>query len=186
MIFNFRIVSDEVTNFKRELKIDGSATFLDLKNAICDAVDYDKNQMCSFFLCGDDWEKQKEITFEDMDSDSDQDIYLMDECVLSDYLEDEGQKLLFVFDYMTDRALYMELREIQTGCNLSEPLCTLSLGKAPAQMVDIDEFTRDLDDKVAASAAADLTDIDENFYGSESFSDDEFDPDSFNDLTLDD
>lgn len=185
MIFNFRIVSDEVTNFKRELKIDGSATFLDLKNAICDCVDYDKNQMCSFFLCGDDWEKQREITFEDMDTDSDQDVWLMDECVLSDYLEDEGQKLLFVFDYMTDRALYMELRDIKTGQNLSEPLCSLALGKAPAQMVDIDEYTRNLDDKAATASSADLGDMDENFYGSDSFSDDEFDPESFNDLTMD-
>ena len=100
-------------------------------------MNYAKNQMSSFFICGDDWEKQREITYEDMDTDSDQDVWLMDECVLSDYLDDEGQKLLFVFDYMTDRALYMELRGIQTGVNLSEPLCTLSLGQAPAQTVDI-------------------------------------------------
>ena len=119
-----------------------------------------------------------------MDTDSDQDVWLMDECVLSDYLDDEGQKLLFVFDYMTDRALYMELRGIQTGVNLSEPLCTLSLGQAPAQTVDIDEFTRDLDDK-AAAATADISDLDESFYGSESFSDDEFDPESYNDLAID-
>ena len=31
MIFNFRIVSDEVDNFKREIQIDSTATFLDLK-----------------------------------------------------------------------------------------------------------------------------------------------------------
>ncbi len=31
MIFTFRIVSDEVDNFKREIKIDATATFLDLK-----------------------------------------------------------------------------------------------------------------------------------------------------------
>ena len=43
MIFNFRIVSDEVDNFKREIKIDADATFLDLKNAICNSVGYDKN-----------------------------------------------------------------------------------------------------------------------------------------------
>ena len=36
MIFTFRIVSDEVDNFKREIKIDGTSTFLDLKNAICE------------------------------------------------------------------------------------------------------------------------------------------------------
>ena len=87
MIFNFRIVSDEVDNFKREIKIDADATFLDLKNAICESVDYDKNQMSSFFICDDSWEKEKEITLEDMGSDSDQDVYLMDNTVLSDLIE---------------------------------------------------------------------------------------------------
>ena len=65
MIFTFRIVSDEVDNFKREIKIDADNTFLDLRNAICDSVGYDKNQMSSFFLCEDGWEKSKEITLED-------------------------------------------------------------------------------------------------------------------------
>ncbi len=45
MIFNFRIVSDEVDNFRREIQIDADATFLDLKNAICESVAYDKNQV---------------------------------------------------------------------------------------------------------------------------------------------
>lgn len=164
MIFKFRIVSDEVNNFKREIDIDASATFLDLKNAICDAVGYDKNQMSSFFICSDDWEKGKEIAMEDMGFDSDQDVWLMDECELSDYLDDEGQKMLFDFDYMTDRNLFMELREIITGRNLKDPVCTLSLGQAPPQNVDIDEFTKDLDKKaVAATTAIDLDDFDEEF-----------------------
>lgn len=81
MIFNFRLVSDEVDNFRREINIDADATFLDLRNAICDSVGYDKNQMCSFFLCDENWEKGNEITLEDMGSDSDEEIYLMDETV---------------------------------------------------------------------------------------------------------
>ena len=185
MIFNFRIVSDEVTNFKREIKIDGTATFLDLKNAICDCVGYDKNQMCSFFICSDDWEKQKEITLEDMDTDSDQDVWLMDECVLADYLDDEGQKLLFVFDYMTDRALFMELREIITGQTLKDPVCTLSLGTAPSQNVDIDEFTSQIDTKAAAAASADIDELDENFYGSDEYNPDEFDTEGFDEMNFD-
>ena len=59
MIFNFRMVSDEVDNFRREINIDADATFLDLRNAICDSVSYDKNQMSSFFLCDNNWEKGK-------------------------------------------------------------------------------------------------------------------------------
>ncbi|MDE6074381.1 MAG: hypothetical protein K2F80_07265 [Muribaculaceae bacterium] len=53
MIYNFRMVSDEVPNFRREIQIDADATFADLKNAICDAVGYDKNQMSSFFICAE-------------------------------------------------------------------------------------------------------------------------------------
>ncbi|MCD8386029.1 MAG: hypothetical protein LUD17_03955 [Bacteroidales bacterium] len=184
MIFKFRIVSDEVSNFKREIDIDATATFQDLKNAICDSVGYDKNQMSSFFLCDDSWEKQKEITMEDMDVDSDQDVWLMDECVLSDYLDDEGQKILFVFDYMTDRCLFMELRSIITGKILKDPVCTLSLGQAPQQTVDIDEFTKNLDDKAAASAA-DLDDLGEEFYGSDEYDPSEFDAEGYDEINYD-
>ena len=98
MIFNFRIVSDEVDNFKREIQIDSTATFLDLKKAICKSVGYDTTQMSSFFLCDRNWEKEKEITFEDMDTDDDQEVFLMDESPLDEFIEDEGQKLLYVFD----------------------------------------------------------------------------------------
>ncbi len=185
MIFNFRIGSDEVHNFKREIKIDGSATFYDLKNAICDSVGYDKSQMCSFFLCSDSWEMQREITSEDMDRDDDQEALLMDECVLSDYIDDEGQKLLFVFDYMTERSLKMEVRDITYSQNLSEPLCTLSLGKAPKQTVDIEDFAQVLDIPVITPAAIQPSDLDEemDLYGADDYDADEIDPDSFSDVT---
>lgn len=188
MVFKFRIVSDEVANFKREIDIDASATFQDLKNAICDSVGYDKNQMCSFFICTDDWEKIKEITLEDMDVDSDQEVYLMDECELSDFLEDEGQKLMFTFDYMTDRSLFMELKRVVTGRMLKDPLCTLSLGKAPAQNVDFDEYTKALEDKAAkpaAASAADLGEIDEEFYGSDEYDPSEYEAEGFDEINYD-
>ena len=37
MVFRFLILSDEVDDFKREIKIDSEATFLDLYNAIMDS-----------------------------------------------------------------------------------------------------------------------------------------------------
>ena len=154
MVFTFRIVSDEVDNFKREIKIDSTATFLDLKNAICDAVGYDKHQLSSFFLCDDDWEKDKEITFEDMDSDMDHDIWLMDDAVLADFIDDEGQKLIYTFDYMTDRSFFMEMTEMAPGKNLMDPLCSLSIGQAPSEIVELDVFDANIDKKNAAAEAA--------------------------------
>lgn len=182
MIFNFRLVSDEVDNFKREIEIDADDTFLDLRNAICDAVQYDRSEMCSFFLCDDSWEKEKEITLEDMGTDSDEDTYLMDECILSDYLDDEGQKLMFVFDYMTDRAFFLQLKKIITGKSLKDPVCTLSMGKAPDQHIDIKRFEAEIDAKAAKQAS--LEDFGEDF-DEDGYNEDEFDPEGFSDLTFD-
>ena len=182
MIFNFRLVSDEVDNFKREIEIDADDTFLDLRNAICDAVQYDRSEMCSFFLCDDSWEKEKEITLEDMGTDSDEDTYLMDECILSDYLDDEGQKLMFVFDYMTDRAFFLQLKKIITGKSLKDPVCTLSMGKAPDQHIDMKRFEAEIDAKAAKQAS--LEDFGEDF-DEDGYSEDEFGPEGFSDLTFD-
>lgn len=182
MVFKFRIVSDEVNNFKREISIDGTATFLDLKNAICDCTGYDKNQMCSFFICDDDWEKSKEITLLNMDTDPDQEVYLMEECVLDDYLDDEGQKLMYTFDYMTDRSMFMELTDIITGQVLKDPVCTLSLGAAPVQTMDIEEFNSKLDAKASIDAQS-IDDLDEDFYGSDDYNDDEFEAQGFAEMS---
>lgn len=174
MIYKFRIVSDEVDNFKREIAIDADDTFLRLRNAILDSVGYTKDQMDSFFICDDDWSKEKEITLVEMDSDSDQDIWLMEDTQLNELIEDEGQKLIYVFDYMTDRCFFMEMKECVPGKNLKDPLCQRKEGKAPAQFIDIDE----VNSKAAAAKAAamgDLTldDIGEDFYGEDGFNEDE-------------
>ena len=182
MIFNFRIVSDEVDNFKREIQIDATATFLDLKKAICSCVGYDATQMSSFFLCDRNWEKEKEITFEDMGADPDQEVWLMDEAVLADFIEDEGQKLLYVFDYITERMFFIEMTRLATARTLKDPLCTLSLGTPPQESIDIEEFDAKIDAK-HASVSAD-PDLDEDFYGSEGYNDDEFDTQGFDEMSF--
>lgn len=179
MVYKFRIVSDEVDNFRREIEIDADSTFLSLRNAICDAVGYDKNQMSSFFICDDNWEKDVEITLEDMGSDSSEDVYLMEDSIISDFVEDEGQRLLFVFDYLTDRCFFMELKETEPGKNMLDPLCTEARGKAPVQLMDITEFE---EKNVKADTAT--TDMDADFYGSTDYTPDEFDTEGFDEMTF--
>ncbi len=181
MILTFRLVSDEVNNFKREIQIDATATFLDLKNAICDAVGYKKNQLSSFFICDRNWEKKKEITFEDMDTDADQDVWLMEDSELDDFVYDEGQRLLYVFDYMTDRAFFMELVTTEPGKNIKDPICSLSVGKAPEEFVEIDDF-----DPAPAKNTAAQMDVDEDFYGSDGYNEDEFDQEGFEEMPFED
>ena len=73
MVFRFLILSDEVEDFKREIQIDSEATFLELYEAIMDSVGYTKDQICSFFICEDDWSKTTEITLIEMDTTSEVD-----------------------------------------------------------------------------------------------------------------
>lgn len=171
MIYKFRLVSDEVDNFKREISIDADASFLDLRNAICDCVGYDKSQMSSFFLCDNNWEKEREITLEDMGYDSsDVDVDLMEDTLLIDAIEDEGQRLMFVFDYMTDRAFFMELKKIEPLKGLKDPVCTLSMGNPPAQFVDLEEFEEKIDNTASKDPSLD---IDEDLYGDDSFNEED-------------
>lgn len=164
MVYRFKLVSDEAANFSREIEIDSDSTFLQLRNAILDSVGFSKDEMNSFFLCDEDWQKRDEVTLVDMGSSSDRDIWLMDETPLGELVEDEGQKMIFVFDYLTERAFFMELREIIPGRSLSEPVCTVKRGNAPKQSVDMDEFDKQID-ALAMKQAADV--LDEDFYSDE-------------------
>ena len=163
MVYRFKLVSDEVNNFSREYEIDANATFLQLRNAILDSVDYSKEDFNSFFLCDDEWQKHEEITLEDMGSSSDQDIWVMGDTPLNELIEEDGQKLLFIFDYMTERAFFMEMKESFPGRTLSDPICVLKRGKAPAQFIDLDEFESKIDQSVT-DAALPIEDLDLDIY----------------------
>ncbi len=164
MVYRFKLISDEAANFCREIEIDSDSTFLQLRNTILDSVGYSKDDMNSFLICDDDWQRTCEVTLVDMGSSSDCDIWLMDDTSLGELVEDEGQKMMFVFDYLTERAFFMELKETIPGRSLSEPVCTLKKGNAPKQSVDIEEFDRQID-ALAMKQAADV--LDEDFYNSE-------------------
>ena len=182
MIYKFRLISDESSNFKLEIKIDADDTFLQLRNAILDAVGFSKDQMDSFIICDEDWQKEKEVTLEDMGSDSDEDIWLMADTRLSDLIEDEGQRLMFVFDYLTNRSFFMEMKELIPSQSLSAPVCSLKTGIPPKQVSDIDSFEEKSTNK--GSSATNSDDMDADFYGSEGFNEDEFDQDGFDDPSM--
>jgi hypothetical protein len=79
---------------------------------------------------------------------------------------------MFVFDYFTERALFIELTEVIPGKKLQKAICTLSVGDPPRPEMQIEELKSD-------SASLDLG---ESFYGDESFEMDELDKEGFEGL----
>ena len=175
MLFKIALICDEAEDFFREITIDSEATFLDLNKAILSACGYEDSQITSFYTCSDFWDKEQQIVREDMGTSAkDEDVYIMADTRLSELLEDEEQKMIYTFDPANDRVFYLELTEIVTGRNLSEPECTISRGKAPQQLKGFDlDFTT-----IGKGGDSDL-DIDFESFGSDGYNDDEFDPDSF-------
>ena len=74
------------------------------------------------------------------------------------------------------------MTEIVPGRSLKDPVCSLSLGHAPQETVDLDEFDAKIDAKQAAVAA---TDLDEDFYGDQDYNADEFDAEGFDEMNFD-
>lgn len=176
MVYKFKLVSDEVSNFAREIEIDSENTFLQLRNVILDSVGYAKDEVDSFYLCDEDWGRHEEISLEDMGSNSDEDVWLMDDTPISELVEEEGQRLSFEFDYEAERSFFMELMEIIPGRSLVEPICTMQKGKAPARFIE----DHDVVDTAAVAAVPDVKEeIDLDFYNEDSF--DEEDLANFND-----
>lgn len=169
MIYRFTIISDEADDFVREIQIDPEATFFDFHKAILECTGYTDDQMTSFFICDDDWEKDKEVTLEEMDDNPEMDSWVMKDTVVSELVEDEKQKLLYVFDYMTERCFFIELSEIITGKDIKGAKCTQKSGEAPKQTVDFEEM----------ASTGNSLDLDESFYGDQDFDMEDFDQEGF-------
>lgn len=170
MVYHFVILSDEVEDFRREIDIDASATFMDLQDIILKTCNYKKDQMTSFFICAGDWSKDYEITMVDM-NDNDPALpatKVMERTHLDDtFGKEAGAKLMFLFDPMCERYLYMQLKSLEEKRHVMQPEVTLTKGKAPKQIEDFDKL---------------VGGIDEDMYGSDDFDPDEMDADGYQSL----
>jgi hypothetical protein len=131
MVYRFVVLSDEDEAFVREFEFLESQTLLDFHNAIQEELEFDRSQIASFYLSTDNWEKEEEFTLFDMGAGPS----TMDNAILEDVIFRKNQKLLYVFDFFNDRALFIEYvgesKEIEER---EYPLCTNSKGLPPKQV----------------------------------------------------
>ena len=144
MIYRFRIVSPDEDQFYREIDIRKDSSFLDFHEAIQQSADYDMTQITSFFLVEDGWKKGMEITMMDMESNS----LVMSEVNLDYLIKKVKDRLIYVFDFFSDRAFYIELKEILSPEPKKKyPQCVLSKGLAPKQIMVVDVSINDILDQ---------------------------------------
>jgi hypothetical protein len=174
MIYKFVILSDEADDFRRDILIDSDATFFELHESILESVGYTKDQMTSFFICDEDWNREKEITLVEMDTSSEEDNYVMDSTRLSDLVEDERQKLLYVFEYLTERSFFMELKEIITRKSQKKAECVFRKGKPPVQTTEFEALDERLNTRMSATNHHFEEDYDDDLFGMDDYDEEDF------------
>jgi len=132
MVYKFVVLSDEDESFIREFEFLDNQTLLDFHILLQEELEFDKSQIASFYLANDKWEKEEEFTLLDMGTG----CSTIEDAVLEEIIFKKNQKLLYVFDFFNDRALYIEY----TGESKEEegkeyPVCTNSKGAPPKQIV---------------------------------------------------
>lgn len=139
--YRFRLLSDEIEDFAMDIEIRSNQTFKDFHDIIRQTARIKDNELASFFICNNKWQKQKEITLIDMgdapedasfgeDSESfDIPISTMEESRISDFIDDPHQRLLYDYDILNQRSLYIELMKIfEADKEARYPACTKKKG----------------------------------------------------------
>ncbi len=126
MLFTITAVSPEVEDFAIELQIESDATFADLHTLIRKTCDWGRFKPATFYLCDHRWHRDRNIPEDSYEDDT------MDALELGDFLEDEGQRMQYIFDPDENRGLLLEVSHISYGRHIDEPTCSRRHGTAPA------------------------------------------------------
>ncbi len=150
MIYKFRMISGGEVAFLRDYEIEARSNFLNFHAFIQKNLNYDTHQLASFFLADEQWNKGMELTLMDMQNDSGFAAIPMETVTIGDILKNKKERLLYVFDIFSDRALFIELIDIsKPNPKIVYPCCSASIGEAPEQIqLDLNVDDMDLGDEI--------------------------------------
>ena len=140
MIFHFKALSPEQEDFERDYEIAYDATLLDFHNHISEDLGYTDDQMASFFTSDATWAKKQEFTSEDMHFDDEEvsidelNPLFMGDVLMGQLVHEKNQKLLYVFDLLSNRGLFLNLINTFKSDDDIYPLTKNSVGLAPLQL----------------------------------------------------
>jgi hypothetical protein len=172
----FRVLLDSETKKEvfRDILISDESNFEVFYQTILESYGFNGDQMASFYVSNDDWDKGQEITLTDMTFGEDPESpSIMSEEKIKNFIEQPDQKLILVHDFMRLWIFLIELIGFDKK-DPAAPTVVLSVGEAPKEDSRTAEDNDDL-------FLGDVEDEDE--FGFDEFDDDLSDEDysSFDD-----
>ncbi len=149
MIYQYRVLSDEVEDFALDIEAPYDMKLSDFNDYLMQQLDYDPSMLCSIFCSDSQWEKLQEYTSFDMGiSDGDFEFALSDESdapqsmsnvTLDDVTPEKFDRLVFVFDPISERQLYIELLQpLKVEDGVVYPRVIAKNGTPPPQITDFE------------------------------------------------
>ena len=112
MIYKFRVILDTEDDVFRDIAIQEDDTLEDFHNAIVNAFGFDGTELASFYTCDEKWNQDEEISlFDTGDIEGQQKI--MSDYQLSELLDKENTKIIYVYDFLSMWTFLVELASIE-------------------------------------------------------------------------
>lgn len=142
----FRVLLDteQDSEIFRDIVMDENDNFESLYHAIIRAFNFQGDQMASFYISNDNWDKGHEISLMDMnygDEAIDEVASVMSGAVLREFMHEDDQKIILVYDFMRMWIFLIELIE-RTEEIIDSPTTLLAVGMAPpedSRMINVDD-----------------------------------------------
>lgn len=131
----FRILLDTKTKAEvfRDILISENSDFETFYRAIADAFELKGDQMASFYVSNDTWDKGHEINLMDMTYDDDaldQPANVMNKAIIKDFIAEAHQKFILVYDFLSMQIFLIELIESHLMESVG-PQVVLRVGDVP-------------------------------------------------------
>ena len=181
MTLKLTLFSQEKEDFVLEILVDNDAKFSELHQLILRDCNYEEHKKQCFLICDEDWRVKQRICLHDTeDVGYDEDVNLMSRTRIGDFLEEEGQRLAYVYDPDGKRFFLMELTENVFGRTERKAFVNRRHGQAPLQSGGSHLTSRrgSFEDEPSPSEETEEG-FDEAFYGDDGFEAEELDMEGY-------
>mgnify|MGYP003606834190 CR=1 FL=1 len=124
MVYKFRVILDTEEDIFRDIAILENDTLEDLHNAIVNSFDFDGLEIASFYTCDEQWNQEEEISLFDT-GDIVGEQKTMSDYTLSEILNKENTKIIYVYDFLNMWTFLVELAAIEDNIAGETYPCTL-------------------------------------------------------------
>ena len=113
--------SEEKENFVVEIIASPSTTFYEFHKLILKTCGYTEEENHVFLICNEDWKVKEKIYLHDSNNIGyDEDMFLMGNTTLDDFIEEEGQRLAYVYEKKSKKSSKSTKKETRSNSKIEQ------------------------------------------------------------------